>query len=672
MPELPTLRRIRPAFLSASAAGPWLPGLLFLLTVAVFWPATGNDFIWYDDDFYVTANVWVREGLSPAGIHWAFTTFHEANWHPLTWISHMLDVSLFGLNPFGHHLVSVLIHALNTALLFLFLLRASGAAWRSALASALFALHPLHVESVAWVAERKDVLSVFFWMLSMIAYASYARKPGARRYLALLACFVLGLLSKPMILTLPFVLLLMDFWPFGRWGSAAAARAGSPAGRSSLRVQLIREKIPLFVLAGISVLVTLHAQKTGGTVGTFEEYPLAVRITNALAAYVSYLGTTLWPRDLAVIYPHPRALPPLWQVLSSLALLAGISLAAFKSVRRWPCLAVGWLWFLGTLVPVIGLVQVGLQARADRYTYLPLVGIFIALSWGGADVLRRRGSVLLSLGVATVILSSLVWATRSQIAWWRNDSSLLEHAIEVTENNWVAHLTLAVNLEKQGRSVEAQEHYDAMKRIKHDFVMAHASKGIQLSGAESGEQVDQAHGGEARPDRARESYLSGNELVRQGRHREAVGHYDAALRLAPRDAQAHNNLGVALAGLGDHGGAAAEFREAIRLRPEAAEPHVNLGNILALQQNLEGAASSYRRAIKLHPESVEARLNLADLLLAQGRRYRALFEYREALLLEPYHEEARRRLERARNSGRAPSPVIAGQAADSTNFLLFF
>jgi len=649
------------------------PLLLFLATVAVFWPATGNEFVHFDDDAYVTANVWVREGVSWAGLHWALTTFHEANWHPLAWLSHMLDVSCFGMQPFGHHLTSVLLHAAAAAALLVFLRAATGARWLSLAAGALFALHPLRVESVAWVAERKDVLCGLFWMLSLVAYAAYLRRPAARRYLALLGLFALALLSKPMALTLPFALLLLDYWPFGRWrAAAAAAGAAAPVARQSRFGGLVAEKAPLFGMAAASAWVTFLAQSRGGSVGTLEHYPFAVRVANALDSYAGYLGQTFWPRDLAVIYSHARGLPPLPRLVVALAILAGVTLAALRGARGRPALAVGWFWFLGTLVPVLGLVQVGLQGKADRYTYLPAVGIAIALCWGVAGGTRpRRGPAIAWLLVAAALLVALSGATREQIAWWRGDRTLFEHAIAVSPDNWAAHLTLGVILEKQGAAAEAQSHYAAMKAIKREFARSHGGMGVDAPPPDPAEQALFTAAGAPVPEPAREAYRQGNELVRGGRYAEAAERFATAARLAPAFVQAINNRGVARAGLGDRDGAAADFGEAARLSPDAVQPHVNLGGILALRGEFADAETQYRRAGAIDPESVVARLNLGDALLAQGKRYRAGFAYREALLLSPENEEAARKLREAKDAG--PGRPAGGQpdAGGTTSFELF-
>ena len=370
---------------------------LIITTFAVYWQVHNHDFINLDDDLYITENDQVQKGLSRESVVWAFTTTHAANWHPLTWLSHMVDFQLYGLNPKGHHLTNVFFHLLNTLLLFFVLQRMTGALWRSGFVAALFALHPLHVESVAWVAERKDVLSTLFWLLTIWAYTWYVERPRRTRYLLTLLTFTLGLMAKPMLVTLPFVLLLLDYWPLGRFQVGQLDTALSAPGQASLStrsvwsqtLRLIWEKAPFFALAAASSIVTFLVQKGGGAVRPWERFPITIRIANGLVSYVKYMGKMIWPSDLAVFYPHPGASLPIWQAVAAGLLLLSISIAAIRLAKNHPYLAVGWLWYLGTLVPIIGFVQVGGQALADRYTYVSLIGLFIIIAWGVSDIVAK-------------------------------------------------------------------------------------------------------------------------------------------------------------------------------------------------------------------------------------------------------------------------------------------
>ena len=439
---------------------------LFLLVLCTFWPSLGNGFVNYDDDLYVAANGHVQSGLSWAGARWAFCTPVAANWHPATILSHMLDCQLFGLKPWGHHLTSVWLHAVNTVLVFLVFRRMTGALWRSLLVAALFGLHPLRVESVAWVAERKDVLSTFFFMLTLWAYVRYAQESKVQSpkskvaYVLALVFFACGLMSKPMLVTLPFVLLLLDYWPLGRnaecgMRNAEPGAGGKVQGRTWPWMKLVREKAPFFLLAAIASAVTLITQHRAKALATVENIRLIDRLANALVSYCRYLAKFLWPAKLAVFYPEPVKWPTATVLLAGLLLL-GISIMAVALRHRHRYLPVGWLWSLGTLVPVIGLVQVGAQAMADRYTYVPLIGVALLLVWGMHELTSRwqfRAVLLSAAAAAGMILC--VALTRRQIGHWRDTETLFRHALAVTDDNWVAHHNLGDALEKRGRLDEA-------------------------------------------------------------------------------------------------------------------------------------------------------------------------------------------------------------------------
>ena len=502
--------------------------LLAAVSLGLYWRTGAHPFVVFDDGLYVAGNARVQGGLSPEGVAWAFTTTETGNWHPLTWMSHMADVSLFGLDAGAHHRVNAFLHAANAALLFFVLLRMTASPWRSAFAAALFALHPLHVESVAWVAERKDLLCALFWLLAMGSYARYAGRPGAARYLPVAGFMALALLSKPMAVTLPFCLLLLDFWPLGRL-SPPGKGGGAPLPR------LLAEKVPLFALSAASCVVTYLAQQTVGTVGSLLHLPAGVRLANAAVSYARYLGKTAWPSGLAVLYPHPGASLPAWQVAGAVLLLLCVSALAVWRIKRSPFLAVGWFWFLGTLVPVIGLVQVGAQAMADRYTYIPLVGLFIAAAWGVPGIvpdgrLKKRGLA----AAACVVLTALAAASWVQAGHWRSSVALFEHAVEVTRDNWFAENNLGFSLDMEGRKDEAIAHYRASIGIKPDFPVARNNLGAILAA--------------------------------QGEFAEAAVHFREALRAQPDYLPAHYNLGQVLERMGMRDQAMIHHREVLRLR----------------------------------------------------------------------------------------------------------
>ena len=528
--------------------------LLIVGTFKVFWQVQHHDFIELDDHEYVTENPHVQSGLNKKGIIWAFTTFHVANWHPLTWMSHMLDCQLFGLRPGMHHLTSLLLHTANGVFLFLVLRLMTGALWRSAFVAALFALHPLHVESVAWIAERKDVLGTFFWLLTMWAYAYYAERQRFSRYLLALLFFAMGLMAKPMLVTLPFVLLLVDYWPLNR------LQFGQSRNDSNLRViksstgRVLWEKIPFFALTAISCVLTFLAQQKAGALKTLDIIPLKIRTANALISYISYIGKMIWPHNFAVFYPYPGIIP-MWQVLGaglSLVCLTVLSAMLFRA-GRFPYCAVGWLWYLGTLVPVIGLVQVGSQAMADRYTYIPLIGLFIIISWGFYDVVKgwknRHIMLAISTGVVLLVLMACTWF---QVGLWKNSTMLFKHAINVTDNNYKAHNLLGIALERQGIPKGALKHYSEALRIKPDYAEAH--------------------------------YNIGTVLMRQGKLKESLGYYSEALRIKPDYPDAHNNRGVALARQGRLKEAINHFYEALRIKPDFSDAHSNLGVAVKQQE----------------------------------------------------------------------------------------
>jgi hypothetical protein len=599
----------------------WLGALLFLAVAGVFLPVLRHDFITYDDPAYVTANSHVQGGLTWENVKWAFASGEASNWHPLTWLSHMLDCELFGLQPWGHHLTNVLLHAGNALLLFVVLARATRARWRSLLVAALFGLHPLHVESVAWIAERKDVLSTLFWMLTMWAYVLWAERREARRqrawvfygltYLALTA----GLMAKPMLVTLPCVLLLLDFWPLGRWNGTSVSRLCS----------LVVEKLPFFALSVVSSVITYLVQQRGGAVKTMEDFSWLGRAANALLAYCQYLGNCFWPTRLAVLYPNFGEQPPAGQVAVAGAFLVAVTLAVVVWRRRHPGLAVGWLWFLGTLVPVIGFVQVGGATMADRYSYVPLIGIFLLVVWTVADLTVRlpQRRVVLSAAAGALVLTCSVLTCR-QLSLWQDSVTLFRHAVAVTENNWMAHANLSIAYGKSARTADAaKEEFQQMVAIIAGFAERHNRRGVAF-------------------------------LRTPGRLPEALAAFEKALRIKGDYAEAHNNRGQVLAQLpGRLPDAIAAFQSALRFQPDSPEAQFGLGNALAqIPERRNEAIAALRLAVWGRPEWAEAHCALADAMAPDPiRRASAIAEYETALRLQPDLERARAGLTRLRAAG---------------------
>jgi Flp pilus assembly protein TadD len=589
------------------------PLLLVLLVLAAFWPVTGNGFLRYDDDFYLTDNPVVRKGATVEGLAWALTSFRAANWHPLTWWSHMADVSLFGLRPGAHHLVNLLLHMAAAVLLFTFLLRSTGAAGRSLFVAALFAVHPLHVQSVAWAAERKDVLSTLIWMLVMLAWAGYARRPSPGRYLAALGLFGLGLMAKPMLVTLPVVLLILDGWPLGRFAAGPAPAAAPRAGTPRFPVtRLLAEKVPFLFLAAASAAVTVAAQAAGRAMELGAYHPLPVRAANALVSYLRYLILTAWPAGLAVFYPY-RVPAPL-TALAAGAVLAIITALALRRVGARPWLAAGWLWYLVTLLPVIGLVQVGFQAMADRYTYVPLTGVFIAVAWGGAEAaekIRALRRPLVAAAVIAVLLLAVL--TRRETGFWKDDATLFGRADAVTRDNWLARGMQANALFRAGRKAEAAPLFRSAATLQPTWVLARIGVG--------------------------------NILLAEGKPGQAMAEYAEAVRLAPDDAMAVYNLGIARVQVGDIAGAEIDFRRAVSLDPRHAGARANLGAALLSRGRPAESIPPLEESLALEPSSAEAWYNLGAALEATGRPEEAVVRYREALRLRPGFAEPRRRLE---------------------------
>ncbi len=633
--------------MSRSRSDLWICLAILAATVAVYSQVRTFDFVNYDDPDYVTANPHVREGLTPGGLKWAFTSGDAANWFPVTRISHMLDVQMFGMDSGWQHEISVWIHALAALLLFAFLKLATGDRWPSAFAAMVFALHPMHVESVAWISERKDVLCAFFWFLTLWIWVRYVRVPSPSRYLLALGAFCLGLMSKPMIVTLPFLLLVLDFWPL----------------RRGLR---IREKLPFFALSALSAVITVLVQKQSGAVESLAALPLAMRAENGLVSYLVYLAKSFWPSGLAVFYPYPLDISPTELALAGFLLLA-VSVGVWAATRKHPYLLTGWLWFLGTLVPVIGLVQVGSQARADRYMYVPMVGLAIMVAWGAPALVRNQRVLAAAAALVCACFVPLTWA---QSAYWRNSATLYRHTLAVTRDNMLAEHNLgSALLDTPGQLPEALEHLSAARRlnpqsasIRSDLATALAKSGRLAEAIPEFQAAERLN-----PNAAIVHNNLASALQQMGHTQEAIAEYNIALRLDPDYAEARKNLaiaqqsppadsaeshysaGVDLSHAGRLDEAIAEFQAALRLRPQYAEAENNLGVTLTqIPARASQSLPHFEAAVRINPAYADAQFNLG-VALSQipGRMPDAITHLEIAYRLNP-DPELRQTLDRLR------------------------
>lgn len=582
--------------------------LLLAVTTMVYYPVAGFDFVDLDDDGYVFRNERIRAGLTLENIRWALQATAMANWHPVTWLSYMLDAEMFGISPGAFHLTNLVFHLANSLLLFLLLQMATSRPWRSAAVAALFALHPLHVESVAWVSERKDVLSTFFWLLCSLAYLQYGRRQNRRWYLVVVALFTLGLAAKPMVVTLPIILLLMDYWPLERFGRQPTGPG--TAGERLSPAFLIFEKVPLLLLALAGGLATLLAQKGFAAVQSLEALPVVTRLANASIATIGYLAKMVWPVSLTVLYPYPDQIP-YWEVCLALGLILAVSLAAFVLRRRRPYLAVGWLWYLITLLPVIGIIQVGSQAMADRYTYIPLIGIFIMIAWGVSDLCSKwRVGRLLLPPVCGAVLIALAVAARHQVYYWQDSVILFKHALVVNGDTYLVHNGLGLGYESRGSLRAAETHYQEALRLNPGFSAAR--------------------------------YNLGNVYLQLGQQDKAVRHFEKALEGDPSDPEVLNNLAKALVETGDITRGLATFRKALKRRPDDPGLTSNYAAALIVAEQYDNAAALLENVVQRHPHVVRAHLYLGILCERRGRQAAADRHYETVLQLAPENSAARR------------------------------
>ena len=596
---------------------------LSLITFLAFWGVLGNKFVNYDDEKYITENKDVQNGLSLKGVLWAFSTTTASNWHPLTWLSHMLDCQLFGLNPGRHHLVGLLLHIVNTLLLFAVLEMMTAAMWRSAFVAAVFAVHPLHVESVAWASERKDVLSTMFWLLTMILYVHYVRRQSIAWYLLAVFAFALGLLAKPMLVTLPFALLLLDYWPLERLKTQDKRHKTKTTSNRQQIKGLILEKTPFFVLSAVSSVITFVVQRNAGIMANVIEYPLRGRLENVSVSYVKYIMKMIWPVDLAILYPLYGNRPPVWQPVLAAILLIAVSIWIIRSAQKRKYLPVGWLWFLGTLMPVIGVVHVGAQSMADRYSYIPSVGLLVIAAWGIDELTAKWRSRKMALSVsASIIILALGIGTTYQVRYWQNTMTLFEHALAVTHNNAIANYNVGVELQSQGKAGDAVNHYRQAIQIDPEYAEAHNN--------------------------------IGRLLADEGKHNEALKHFNEALKIRPKYAEAHSNLGVLLKSQGRLNEAASQLNEALKLKPDFAEAYNNLGIVFKQQNKFDQAISNYKKALQLRPDFDHALNNIGLALEMQGKLNEAIDYYRQALKIKPDYADAHYNIGNALQSAGRP------------------
>jgi protein O-mannosyl-transferase len=641
--------------------------ILAVGTLLVFWQVRNFNFVNYDDDDYVYENSHVLNGLTADGAIWAFTTIHTGYWHPLTWFSYMLDRQLFGASAAGFHITNLVLHIANVLLLFFILSRMTNALWQSAFVAALFAIHPLHVESVAWVAERKDVLSTFFLLLTIWAYVRYAQQPRAARYLWVVVFFALGLMAKPMLVTLPFMLLLLDYWPLNRFGSKR-----SPA-------YLLIEKIPLFVMTVAVCAATFIAQKRTGAMAAVGYFSFPVRLANASVSYMLYIIKMISPASLAVFYPHPGRNVSIFYAVTSGIFLLVITILVIKFAKSRRYLFTGWFWFVGTLIPVIGIVQVGSQAYADRYIYIPYIGLFLIIAWLLPQFLSKWPPRKIILGLSMIlVLAPLGICAHRQVSYWKNSITLFSHAIEVTQDNYVAYNNLGLAYNELGRYAEAIEASKQSIKIKPNYALAYYTLGVTYGrlgrDTDAIEAYQQAI--KIKPDYALAHYALGVTYARLGRYAEAIESSKQAIRIKPDFADAYKNLGNASCALGRFSDAIESYKQAIRIKPDDPGAYYNLGNACYALGRYPDAIDAFQQAVKIKPDYAEAHYNLGIAYDALGRFSDAIDEYKLAVRINPADPDAHFRLGADylatgdKNSALAEYNILKSSGSELANNLL--
>jgi len=601
----------------------WISLFILLSILAVYGQLHDYQFITLDDPTYVKENPHIREGLTLNGMYWSLTSVYSSNWHPLSWLSHMIDVELYGMDAGRHHMTNIIFHILNSLLLLYTLIRFTGNLWQSSVVAALFALHPINMEVVAWVSQRKTLLCFFFWLLALWSYQGYVKRPGMGRYLSALLFFIFGMMSKQAIVVFPLVLMLLDYWPLARYQSD---KPDSAMGRSGIFRALIKEKIPFFVIAFAGSILTYFAQKSGGAVTSFDILPLNVRITNALLSYSTYLGKAFWPHKLAILYPYPDSIP-VWCVGVSTVLLGFITYCAIKTARRHPYFIVGWLWYLLILIPVIGIVQIGIQAMADRYASVPLIGIFIVLAWGFSEVSRAWDHRKLKLAaLAITSLFVLMTATFKQAQTWRNSVTVFEQALSISTDNYLAYNNMGFAFSSQNRIDDAITQYAVALKLKPDYADARFNLGVAL--------------------------------FVKGKYSEAVDQFARAFQIDPYNIKTLNNLGAAMTKLGRVAEAIQHYKAALRIDPEYTDAHRNLANTLFESGEYLKAMRQYRSVIRIDPSDEHAHNNLGIILIKLGKTDDAVYHFSKALRIDNNFEEAQYNLTKAKMLREKENPIM--------------
>ena len=636
---------------------------LILVTLVVFSPVLQNEFISLDDQVYVTENPYVQMGITMKSITWAFVTISAGFWHPLTWLSLMIDAQLYGLNPGGFHFTNVLLHISNSLLVFFVFRRMTGTLWQSACVAALFALHPLHVESVAWASQRKDVLSTLFWMLTIWFYISYVEKPCANRYVWVVVFFILGLMAKPMLVTLPFVLLLLDYWPLNRFhifqklNNISIKTSPDSGDTKTVMVndketsipRLVLEKLPLLIFSVFASGTALWTTQQYGALKNMEYTSFLVRAGNAMISYMKYIIKTFWPYNLTIYYPFNLPLPAL-QVVFAVFLLILITILVIFKIKQKPYYAVGWFWYIGTLVPVIGVISVGIFSMADRYTYVPLIGIFVIIAWGVPDMLPQfsyRKHLLVLMALSVLIFLSV--ATRVQISHWRNSFALYTHALAVTKDNPAVHHFMGNLYFKQGIFEKAADQYRQELRIKPNSVDGRQNLGVALSSLdrqdEAIEQFDILL--KKDPYNMNVRFALANAFIKKGKYDEGINQYRYVIRNRPDEPMGYYNLAYALALMGNVDDAVFTYCRAIELKPDYTEAHNSLGVLLLKQHRTREAVFHFQKALETNPEYAGAFYNLGVALLEEGRIQEAIRNYQKVLDIQPEFASAHYRLGQA-------------------------
>ena len=611
------------------------------VTFSLYFQVHQFEFVGFDDNEYVYENPHVTSGINFENIRWALTAFHSNNWHPLTWISHMVDCRIFGLNPGWHHLVNLFFHISNSVLLFIIFRRMSGRLWQSAFVAAVFAVHPLHVESVAWVSERKDVLSTFFGLLTILSYAWYVGKQNFKRYSLVISFFILGLLSKPMLVTLPFVLLLLDYWPLRRFHFQKEAE-GSRQNFFNIKHINIIEKIPLFVIAAASSIMTFFAQKAGAVMVSLAFIPIETRVANAITSYVSYIVRLFVPLNLSCIYPHPLVIS--WEkLLLSVTLLMIISAFAIKNIKKAPYFIVGWLWFLGTLVPVIGLVQVGMQSMADRYMYIPSIGLLLIISWGASEIIqKKKAAKKVSETVAIIGIILMVIISWKQIAYWENSEKLFKRALQVTDNNYIAHHKLGAYFSTQGREENAIKNYLKSIQIDPGFHDSYFNLGLLYYHQGEMEKAvsNLLKAAAIKPDYADTYSILGAAFFQKKDYEKAEENYLKEVKIAPDRIDANFNVGAVYLCLDKIDEAIAFFKKTIDLRPDFVNGYHYLGLSFDKKGQGEKALEYYQIALGIKPDSMKIRFLVAKKMMEQKKFAKAADQYSSILRLNPNNANA--------------------------------